>query len=89
MYNGREKPTEYMQLLQDSFEALTKSENGEKPKEDKDTYFICMDGPEQYGVEVEMLKFLKDNPNTTLSQVVQYFIDISPEEPLEPFDDEE
>lgn len=89
MWNGRETPTEYMQLLQDRFEALTKNENGEPPEEDEDAYLICMCGPEQYGVEKEMLDFLKNNENATLTQVVKYFVDNSPEEPLEPFEDEE
>nr|DAG69934.1 MAG TPA: hypothetical protein [Caudoviricetes sp.] len=44
-------------------------------------------GPEQYGVEDEMLQYLKCHPGASFQEVDEYFYSIIP--PLEIVDDED
>ena len=65
--------TEYRTL----FESRYKKDNMDYAEE-MDYLFMFL-APKQYGVEDEMLKYLKDNPEATVIELLDFFDEIAPE----------
>ena len=43
-----------------------------------DHFLFMLNAPQKYGGEDEMLKYLKDNPEATLSELLEHFDEIVP-----------
>jgi len=50
-------------------------------------YLFMINAPEQYGVEDEMLEYLKDNPEATVIDLIEYFDGLVPDGTLPIGDD--
>lgn len=80
-----EQRTEFVQLMVDRFSDDVYSHNN---YEDIADLLYIVNGPDQDGLEPEMLEFAKENPDATVKELIEYYESLDPKIITE-YDDED
>ena len=81
-----EQRTEFVQLMVDRFSDDVYSHNN---YEDIADLLYIVNGPDQDGLEPEMLEFAKENPDATVKELIEYYESLDPRIIAEDDDDED
>lgn len=72
--------TDFQNIIADIFENTVYDENGRvTDEENHGCYLTLINGPQQYEVEDQMMKYLEEHPNATLKELEDHFCNICPE----------
>ena len=71
-----EQRTEFVQLMVDRF---SDEVYGQGNHENIADYLYLINGPEQDGLEPELLEFAKNNPDASVKELIEYYESLEPE----------
>ena len=70
-----EQRTEFVQLMVDRF---SDDVYGRNNHEDIADFLYIVNGPDQDGLEPEMLEFAKEHPDATVKELIEYYESLDP-----------